>query len=95
MQRLLVYSDSALAIQQVTQGVSLHHLHGSLVRGIQDLLRRAWSVELRHTWREGNFVADALAKKVASQREALVLLAKPPAALLQLVVGGCLYSGVR
>jgi ribonuclease HI len=59
---IICYSDSTLAIQLVTTGVSNWHLYAALVRNIQELLARDWTVQVCHTWREANAVADFLAK---------------------------------
>jgi len=59
---IICYSDYNLAIQLIAIGVSNWHLYATLIRNIQELLARAWTVQVCHTWREANVVADFLAK---------------------------------
>lgn len=36
-------------------------VHDGMIRGIRDPLSREWKVELKHVYRESNFVSDCLA----------------------------------
>ncbi|KAL4297886.1 hypothetical protein GQ457_12G012770 [Hibiscus cannabinus] len=38
------------------------HRHGSLIRLLHEIGQRSWMVRIEHVLRQGNFVADTLAK---------------------------------
>lgn len=52
-----------------------------VIHQIQDLLKQAWTVTLRHTLREGNQIADWLAKAGARQELPWKELVEPLAML--------------
>lgn len=70
-----------MAIEFVGQGAPRCHKHALVVGCIRELLTRPWKVELEHSFWEGNFVADLLAKMGVRQEEALCVLDLPPAQL--------------
>lgn len=57
------------------------HQLATLIRSIQELLRRSWDVSLTHTLREGNASADFPARLSASQLRSIVILEAPPPGL--------------
>lgn len=79
--RLVCYSDSAMVLELVGGQVNTTHRYATWICGVREMLRRDWQVELRHTLREGNHVADVLAKLGAQQRERIYRLRSPPAEL--------------
>ncbi|CAN1820472.1 Putative ribonuclease H protein At1g65750 [Linum perenne] len=58
-----VQLDSRAAISLLLQIGEPHHQHALEVLAFQELCRRDWTVKLRHTYREGNKVADFLANR--------------------------------
>ncbi|KAJ1397679.1 Ribonuclease H domain [Sesbania bispinosa] len=68
---VICLTDSSLAVQAITKGVSHFHKHATIVKAIQDLLKRDWMICVQHTLREGNHY---LAKHGAAS--AVVSLAK-------------------
>ncbi|CAN0898742.1 Putative ribonuclease H protein At1g65750 [Linum grandiflorum] len=54
-------SKAALSILQAREEPS--HQHASLVLQFRSLLQRDWIVTLSHVFREGNFLADCLARR--------------------------------
>ena len=55
----------------------------TLIRAIQDLIRRNWRVEITHVYREANFTADYLATLACSLPLGLHVLNSPPKGVLQ------------
>ncbi|KAG4920910.1 hypothetical protein JHK84_049759 [Glycine max] len=55
-------SDSKMALQFIEEGVVDCHPHAPLVAAIRLLMGLNWDVSFLHTFREGNFCADALAE---------------------------------
>ncbi|XP_025679132.1 uncharacterized protein [Arachis hypogaea] len=62
-QKIVVESDSWSAINFIKEGCSSAHPCNTLIDDIRILARRLQSVIWNHTLREGNMVADLLAKK--------------------------------
>lgn len=79
--RVVVYSDSTAAIELVVQPCNPCHQYAAIVHLIQDLLQKQWTVELTHTLREGNQIADWLAKAGARQSLPWEVLVSLPVAL--------------
>ncbi|RYR78126.1 hypothetical protein Ahy_A01g002859 [Arachis hypogaea] len=52
----------------ITKGRRLNQHPNNLIRSINIWLKKQWSVEIRHTYREGNQAADWLAKKSVKER---------------------------
>ncbi|CAL1397774.1 unnamed protein product [Linum trigynum] len=59
---LQVETDSQLVIQWIKNRVDPLHPHASLLSSIRRCLTRDWLVNITHTYREGNRVADWLSK---------------------------------
>lgn len=62
VERLLIHSDSLLAVRLITLGCPNVHPRGRLVRDIQRLMGHGDHYLLEHTFCEANQVADGLAK---------------------------------
>lgn len=55
---IICYSDSQTVITLVRNYLPHYHQYASLIRSVQDLLSRDWSVTLQHSLRGGNQCAD-------------------------------------
>ena len=53
---------SSVTAQLVTRGCDSHHPYSHMVEQIRELLSRDWNVRVSHVVKEGNRVADQLAK---------------------------------
>ncbi|XP_057432971.1 uncharacterized protein LOC130725799 [Lotus japonicus] len=60
--RVEFFIDSLLALGLITAYHPLLHQYACIIGSIKSLLRRSWVVHCRHKLREGNVVADHLAK---------------------------------
>lgn len=78
---MVCYTDSQMALELSISTVRATHQYTVLLWEIHNLLARDWNVEVLHTLREANKSADALAKIGANQREWLLVVSSPPAAL--------------
>ncbi|XP_057419026.1 uncharacterized protein LOC130713258 [Lotus japonicus] len=59
--KVIIESDSSVAVQLVTLGCDPWHPYGGLVGQIRAWMERAWEVRVVHVRREANQVADCLA----------------------------------
>ncbi|KAL8170236.1 hypothetical protein V2J09_022040 [Rumex salicifolius] len=59
--KVVLESDSAVAIGMLTRQISDHHPLASLARSCQSFFSRDWIIRSRHIYREANRVADHLA----------------------------------
>ncbi|CAN1164336.1 Putative ribonuclease H protein At1g65750 [Linum perenne] len=59
--RVILQMDSMAAISLLRQVQDTSHQHGLEVICFQELCRRDWTVEIRHTYREENHATDFLA----------------------------------
>lgn len=59
--KVIVESDSNVTVSLVREGVPPAHHCWALVRDAREMMQRQWDVQLVHTFREGNTVADCLA----------------------------------
>ncbi|CAL1373122.1 unnamed protein product [Linum trigynum] len=59
---LILESDSQLALDLIKNRTDAAHLHATILGLIRRLLAQGWVVQLAHTYREGNRVADWLSK---------------------------------
>ncbi|KAL4313838.1 hypothetical protein AHAS_Ahas15G0025100 [Arachis hypogaea] len=60
--------DARAVYEAITKGRRLNQHPNNLIRSINIWLKKQWSVEIRHTYREGNQAADWLAKKSVKER---------------------------
>ena len=84
--RVLLQSDSLLAVKWISTEVDFPVEITNLVLDCRWLLRREWEAHVEHVWRETNSYADALAKRGASLSEREILYDTCPRFLWQ-----CLY----
>ncbi|CAI0430189.1 unnamed protein product [Linum tenue] len=80
MRRIVVQTDSQTAIKLVKEA-SNRHPHFILVQEARRLLAMDWQVELRHVYREGNFVADYLASAGHRIQQGVYLYDEPDSLL--------------
>ncbi|CAN1354950.1 Putative ribonuclease H protein At1g65750 [Linum perenne] len=59
--KLTIQTNSACAIQLLSNSGNRGHQHASLVLQFDELRRRDWEVKIQHIYREGNCLADHLA----------------------------------
>ncbi|CAN1175298.1 Putative ribonuclease H protein At1g65750 [Linum perenne] len=59
--RIMLRLDSRAAISLLTADRDTSHQHGMEVLQYQELCRRNWLIQIKHTYREGNHAADFLA----------------------------------
>lgn len=62
-----------------------HGLHGELVRRIKELLQQDWQVRVSHVFREGNMLADALAKLTLASTARNLWFSTPPLEVISMV----------
>ncbi|KAJ1424746.1 Ribonuclease H domain [Sesbania bispinosa] len=74
---VLSMMDSSLAVHLIHNKVVNFHRYATLLREIQALLDKDWSVSLKHSLREGNQCADYLAKQGAVSSLPLCHVADP------------------
>ena len=88
-------SDSQVAIKLVKEPLNSFHLYASIILRIKDILMRDWEVEIHHIFREGNMLADLLAKKGAQGRERLVYWEVPPQDVKDILLANTIGFGFR
>jgi len=77
-------------IQLVQDPLNMFHRFSNLISLIKKLLSQDWIVDLCHTLREGNSVADCLAKLSAKSYEKLMLLDTAPPGLSSMLLADAL-----
>ena len=88
---ILCEIDSKEAVRLTTaDAFPYFHIHGTVLADIRALLQRQWNVRVSHMFREGNFCANALAKRGATQMEEVTLWNSPPSDLHQLLLADCM-----
>lgn len=85
IRRVIVFSDSRHALNVVMQGCGSFHAHAAVFELIRELMDKDWQVRFEHILREGNAVADVLAKDGASGNSRFRFLASPPPAAIPLL----------
>ena len=60
---LVAEIDSKVVFEWVSRHMDCNHKYAALLRECHLLLRRNWEVQLHLIFREGNMVADCLAKR--------------------------------
>jgi hypothetical protein len=73
-------------IQLVQDPLNMFHRFGNLISLIKKLLSQDWIVDLCHTLREDNSVADCLTKLGAKSFDKLVLLDTTPSDLSSMLL---------
>lgn len=84
---LVCYSDSTLAIQLVMDDINPWHHYASIIANIKDLMGRSWRLQLFHSWREANAVANCLAKIGVASSNSWAVFDVPPAGVLPILEG--------
>ncbi|CAN1732296.1 Putative ribonuclease H protein At1g65750 [Linum perenne] len=59
-QKVILQVDSLTAISLLLNKADTLHQHGMKTTQFQELVDKDWTVQLKHTFREGNHVADYL-----------------------------------
>ncbi|KAH9670623.1 putative ribonuclease H protein [Citrus sinensis] len=80
---LCVEVDSRCVTQLVKNNMVNPNEFSTLIRAIQELIRRNWRVEITHVYREANFAADYLATLACCLPLGLHVLNSPPKGVLQ------------
>lgn len=83
--KLIVLTDSQLTLSLVLNGCGLFHVYVVVLSIIKEFLARDWLVRFEHILREGNAVADLLAKDDACADLRFQCLEAPPLAALLLL----------
>ena len=97
IRKLVCESDSLTMTDLVSKPLNPCHWYSCIVSRIKQIMAREWEVMLSHTLREGNMVADWLAKFGALRDESLVELENPPQGIRYLLLAdvmGVRYSRV-
>jgi len=100
LSHLIVESDSKVLVDMVSNNCKINGVIPSLIRRIQELLRRDWHTQVIHTWREGNRCADWLANfSFSLDSWNLLVLETPPSELRRLlfddISGACMPRDMR
>ncbi|PNX95949.1 ribonuclease H [Trifolium pratense] len=82
LSNIICYSDSLNVVKLVTAPITPMHLYAAILQEVKNLMNRNWTVQLRHTLREGNQSADFLAKMGSSCHDKLKIISAPPAEML-------------
>lgn len=77
VQEACLYSDSIEAIRVVSGELDWEHRHANLISSIKDYWNRS-AVRIQHILREGNSVADALARRGAQEVDFFTTWTFPP-----------------
>lgn len=80
-----VQTDCREVISTIQGPNQRHGLHGELVRRIKELLQQDWQVQISHVFREGNMVADALAKLTLANTARKLWFSTPPLEVTSMV----------
>lgn len=81
------YTDSLVAKLLINEHNIEFHRFATIIQEIRDFLALPWTVELKHTLREGNMCADHLAKLGARSDVKLQIFETPPSDLHLLLTG--------
>jgi len=97
---LIVESDSKISIDMISDNFKFNGNIPVLVHRIQKLLKMSWSVQLNHTWREGNMSADWLANlSISRDHFNFIVLESPPSEIQRILFdnlsGACMPRNVR
>ncbi|XP_057419022.1 uncharacterized protein LOC130713254 [Lotus japonicus] len=80
-----LFSDSLLALGLIMDLHPVFHRYAAIIGRIKTLLQRSWQVRCQHILREGNSVADFLAKYGASAQSAFLVWASPLQSLVPML----------
>lgn len=79
--KIICKSDSQLAIDLILGDVNSFHLYHPLILKIQNFINLQWDLSFNHLYREGNQIADWLAKEGSSSLQDLTILLQCPTSL--------------
>ncbi|KAF7805662.1 aspartic proteinase-like protein 2 [Senna tora] len=79
--RVVIESDSEVALDLIKNGVDQSHHVSGLVHQIRSLINQNWDAELVHVFREANHAADFMAKLSHSLPNGLHVFERPQAGL--------------
>lgn len=83
IKNLIIEIDARAVINSITKPMTdLFSQHISLIHDCRALLQLLESFQLKHTYREGNKVADILAKEGIMQQNTFVLFDSPPPSIV-------------
>lgn len=78
LQRIIVESDSLVAVNLIKTSCEATHPYASLILQIRGLMVQAWEIKVQHTLREANQVADHLANMAHDLELGTHVLSDPP-----------------
>ena len=84
-QEVLAETNFMEVLRLITKDHSPYHIYRALLAEIQSILSRQWRVHVSHILRDANHCADAMARRVAHQREAPRNWHSHPAEVLDLI----------
>ncbi|CAA0822213.1 Polynucleotidyl transferase- ribonuclease H-like superfamily protein [Striga hermonthica] len=79
---LTCYSDSQEALRLINTATVPNHVMGGLIMNIRDKISSIANLRFSHIWREGNSVADRLARRGSKEEAFFTSWAFPPDDLL-------------
>ncbi|CAA0815416.1 Unknown protein [Striga hermonthica] len=82
---LTCYSDSQEALRLINTATVPNHVMGGLIMNIRDKISSIANLRFFHIWREGNSVADRLARRGSKEEAFFTTWAFPPDDLLTLL----------
>ncbi|CAA0834083.1 RNase H family protein [Striga hermonthica] len=82
---LTCYSDSQEALRLINMAAVNTHVMGGLIMNIKDKISSIQDIRFFHLWREGNSVADCLARRGSKEEAFFTTWVFPPDDLLTLL----------
>ena len=76
--RIIIELDSKVVVSLMCKLLDRNHPYSNLIGRIHKLLSRAWEVQIIHTYREGNRVANFMASRGHSFPHGLTIFCDPP-----------------
>ena len=87
--KVVIESDSAVAVNLIIDGCPVLHPYDSLVLQIREWRQKNWEVIILHIYREANRVADCLANLAHSFLVGVHVLDVPPSSCRDLLFADC------
>lgn len=75
---IIVESDAATILDMLKSTIIAHNHLLPLLLDCRNLLDRPWAVDLRSIYREGNCLADVIAKNACNQPDVFCCFSVPP-----------------
>lgn len=76
--KVMVESDSLTAVQTMYRATKQNHPLFSIIQSCKNLLLANWDCNIKHIYREGNKLADGLARMGHSMINGIVFFGNPP-----------------